>query len=136
MRIYLAAAFSRREEMKIYREELNQLGMNVQSRWLDEKMPFGCDREKYLRETAFIDVADVKNCDLLVRFTDNFSEYSDGKIPARLGSCARMFEFGLAWGAGIPIIVVGGLQNVFDRLPNVIHINNFAALKEYLRTSA
>lgn len=136
MRIYLAAAFSRRKEIKIYREELKEIGMDIQSRWLDEKMPQGCDREKYLRETAFIDVSDVKNCDLLVRFTDDFSQWSDGKIPTRLGSCARMFEFGLAWGAGIPIIVVGGFQNVFDRLPNVVHIENFAELKKYLRTAA
>ena len=135
MRIYLAAAFSRREEMRIYRKELEEIGMNIQSRWLDEKMPQGWDREKYLRETAFIDVSDVKNCDLLVRFTDNFSEYSDGKIPARLGSCARMFEFGLAWGLGIPVVVVGGLQNVFDRLPNVVHLETFAELKDYLKTT-
>jgi hypothetical protein len=46
-----------------------------------------------------------------------------------------MFEFGLAWGAGIPIVVVGGMQNVFDYLPNVTHLPDVTALKIFLSST-
>lgn len=132
MKIYLAAAWSRQAEIREFAPELEGLGHEITSRWLYEQpAPVGQDREQHLRETAFIDVQDVRKADILVRFTDS-KFIRQEMVPGHLLSAARMFEFGLAWAEGIPVVVVGGIQNVFDRLPNVVHLPNKEALVKFL----
>lgn len=139
MKIYLAAAWSRQQEIREFAPELEAQGHEITSRWLYEKpAPVGQDRERHLRETAFIDIEDVRRADILVRFTDEITQLGyDSNTPiARVGlvSGARMFEFGLAWSEGIPVVVVGGIQNVFDRLPNVVHLPDKEALLKFMST--
>jgi hypothetical protein len=111
------------------------MGIHITSRWLIEKEATNPkDWERHRRETAFIDVQDVRAADILVRFTDPIAQLK-GVAPAGLVTGARMFEFGLAWGAGIPIVVVGGMQNVFDYLPNVTHLPDVTALKIFLSST-
>lgn len=133
MRVYLASAWSRQHELREIAQELEAIGVEITSRWLYEKeAPRSEDRERHLRETAFIDIQDVRRSDMLVRFTDPVTQNGSIAAPVGLVSGARMFEFGLAWGAGIPVVVVGGKQNVFDRLPNVIHLKDVEELKKFL----
>jgi nucleoside 2-deoxyribosyltransferase len=129
MKLYLAAAFSRREEIWIVARELRFLGFDVTSRWL-ENTPAVLKNRREKMQDAFMDVNDLREADILVRFTDDFQgqEY----IPAKLGSGARMFEFGMAWERGMPVIVVGGIQNVFDNLPNIRHVKDVEELKKHL----
>lgn len=139
MRIYLAAAWSRQAEIREFAPRLEALDHIITSRWLYEvPAPTGKNRERHLRETAFIDIQDVRKADLLVRFTDEITQLGyEGSTPiarVELLSGARMFEFGLAWGAGIPIIVVGGMQNMFDRLINVTHLPDKEAFVKFLST--
>lgn len=130
MKIYIAASWSRRSEIRKVASELEELGVRVGSRWLGEcHKPSSSGREKFLRETALIDVADVRACDALVRFADDLTEM---RVPSHLATGARMFEMGLAYALGKPIYVVGGKQNVFDRLPNLIHIKDAEHLKREL----
>lgn len=134
IRVYLAAAWSRQQEIRKVAEQLQTIGVEVTSRWLDERGPaIVQDKAKYRRETAFIDIQDVRRADMLIRFTDNLTSET---IPSHLGTGARMFEFGLAWGAGIPVVVVGGTQNVFDMLPNLVHLKDLNELLEFLSTGA
>ena len=139
MKIYLAASWSRQVEMRQLSQELIAMGIGVTSRWLHEAEKTNASRDRHRRKTAFDDVNDVRAADILVRFTDERVRFDgdaevlkDTLVRASLATGARMFETGLAWGAGIPIIVVGGHQNVFDYLPNIIHLKDAAELKKYL----
>ena len=130
MKIYLAAAFSRQEEIKQVALRLESKGLEITSRWLDVK--------KERLENAFMDVEDVRRSDFLVRFTDDmfhsdvWSSNNEAYVPARLISGARHFETGLAWERGIPIIVVGGKQNIFDEFPNITHVSSVSELEKVL----
>jgi len=131
MKIYLAAAFSRQEEIKQVALRLESKGLEITSRWLDVK--------KERLENAFMDVEDVRRADILVRFTDpvryslvTMTVNNEPHVPARLISGARHFETGLAWERGIPIIVVGGKQNIFDEFPNITHVSSVSELEKVL----
>jgi len=128
MKLYLAAAFSRQAEMKRVAEELTDCGFEITSRWLTNT-PGVIKGKKARMQDAFMDINDLREADILVRFSDDLTKDS---IPAKLGSGARMFEFGMAWERGMPIVVVGGRQNIFDSLPNVTHVADLKELFEYL----
>jgi len=127
VKVYLAAAWSRQQEIRRYATILRGEGVEITSRWLEEKGPTDpADKDRYRRETALIDIQDVRAADVLVRFTDDLT--TQAFVPSGLATGARMFEMGLAWSEGMPIIVVGGRQQVFDWLPNVTHVKDFEAL--------
>lgn len=109
--VYLAARYSRREELCRYRADLEALGFTVTSRWLngnhqvDEKglseEAGRADRERFARE----DFDDVKAADLVVAFTEE---------PRQTNSRGgRHVELGIAIGLGTPVLVVGPRENVF-----------------------
>jgi len=133
MRVYLAAAWGRREEVLAISKRLEAVGVEITSRWLIEEagMQTGAF-EKFLRERAYIDVADVDRADAIVRFTDPESQEDFSHVPKALLSGARMFETGYAYARGKTIYVVGGKQNVFDRLGNIIHVKDVDALVKVL----
>ena len=129
MKVYLAASWSRLGEMRQVALELRKMGVTVDCRWLDEDPLPLHGQEKFHRENALNDVADIRNCDVLVRFTDDLSGPS---VPSHLATGARMFEQGLAFAIGKPIYVVGGQQHIFDRLPGMVHVRDVAHLKREL----
>ena len=119
MKIYLAARYSRNDEMRGVRDVLQTLfGHEVTSRWIDQHGgnllesfvagqlnddPEGC--AKY----AQIDIDDLKAADVVVSFTSK-----DGG-----GKGGRHVEYGLALGLGKRLVIVGPRENVFHTLPNV-----------------
>lgn len=139
MKIYLAARYSRREELCGYREQLRALGHEVTSRWLngahqisDGGQPTGdhgealvegdarnagddgsqTARAASLREQfAREDFADVLACDLLIAFTE----------PPRSNASrgGRHVELGLALGRMKRVWVVGYRENLFCWLEDV-----------------
>lgn len=133
MNIYLAARYSRREELCGYREQLRALGHTVDAVWLngshqisDTGNPIGEEGESLvegddgstneraakLREKfAIEDMRDVKNCDLLIAFTE------EPRSSSSRGG--RHVEMGIAIGLGKPILIVGPRENIFCWLPNV-----------------
>lgn len=131
MKIYLAAAWARRDEMKKVAVDLERTIPNliVNSRWLKEE-PHVPYTKAFRRQRAQEDVQDVRRADVLVRFTDDLS---GSTVPSRLATGARMFEMGLAYERKIPIIVVGGIQPIFDHLPEVRHVKSIVSLKRLLR---
>lgn len=131
MKIYLSAAWSRLDEISQVARELEALGVEITSCWLHEEthsMTNG-GMEKFLRERAYIDLADVDAADGIVRFAD---QVSGALTPSRLMSGARHFEFGYAKAKGKTLYVVGGRQNVFDRLDGIVHVKDAAELKRLL----
>lgn len=126
-RIYLAARYSRNDEMRGVRDVLTALGYEITSRWID------CHAGKYL--TSFTpetlnadpdycgkigqkDVEDLSAADTVISFTS-----TDGG-----GKGGRHVEFGLALGLGKHLIVVGPRENVFHTLPQIEHHETWPSL--------
>lgn len=129
MKVYLAASYSRREELASYAADVESRGMVVTSRWLlgPNHRKLGdagtlSEHAEWLVERDFDstvgrrvgalcaqqDVEDVLAADALVLFTGG-------------GRGGRHVEFGVALGAGKRLFVVGaGRENVFHTLPNVV----------------
>lgn len=114
MKIYLAARYSRREELCQYREALKSLGHEVTSRWLNgnhqaenDELDKGAAAELFASE----DLDDVIESQLVISFTE-----TPRTTQSRGG---RHVEFGVAIGRGIPVWVVGPRENVFHCLGHV-----------------
>ena len=127
MKVYLAARYSRREELCGYRGQLEAIGCTVTSRWLNgshqisnagipigdhgEALVEGDDgsadsRSAMLRQKfADEDYRDVAGCDLLIAFTEApRSGHSRG---------GRHVELGLALGMMKEVWVIGHQENIF-----------------------
>lgn len=126
MRIYLAARYSRREEMKALATALRLSGFTVTSRWLYESNPLntqlGDDPPAFYQETALLDLLDIDTADAILFFAE------DPLIGTPRGG--RHVEFGYALARGKRCIVIGGAENIFHYLPNVLHFPTVSAFLE------
>ncbi len=124
--IYLAARYSRREELCGYREQLRALGYKVNADWLNEMDPKkvaaieGADDHMagvYRREEAQMDYMQIIMADTLIAFTDSF----DGPVAPSIARGDRHVEFGIALANHARVIVVGPRENIFHWLPVIEH---------------
>ena len=121
--IYLAARYSRREELLTYASRLNHifasLDYKVQSTWLLGSHQWDGAGEAQAAETippealrfAEDDWKDVCDAEVVVCFTEE-----PRSTNSRGG---RHVEFGIALGMGKRVYVVGHRENVFCLLPQV-----------------
>lgn len=115
-KIYLAARYSRHEEMRDYRSQLERWGYKVTSRWIDgghqlSKEELGDEAEKKRSQFALEDFADLEDADTVINFTE--------EPRATNSRGGRHVEFGYALGLGYRVIVIGPRENVFHCLPCV-----------------
>ncbi len=106
MKLYLAHNFSAREALRNKTvPKLEKMGHTVQARWITE-----LDHEKDgPAAEAIKDLVDLKQCDALVFFADQF-----GDRPGR----GKYVEFGYALALNKKIFIVGDDHNcVFYDLP-------------------
>lgn len=124
-KIYLAARYSRIEEMQDYRAQLQSLGYAVTSRWVDgnHRMSPGPGADAASQLFAIEDRTDVLAAELVIVFAEK------QRTPTRGG---RMVEMGIALGAGIPVICVGEHENVFFHLPEVVVVRDFSTVLSVL----
>lgn len=123
MKAYLASRYSRRDELREYRTLLENAGIKVTSRWLDETEPL--DGRLVNRDSRFwkfhaeIDIEDVKRADMLVFF----AESPDTATPRG----GRHVEFGLALALGKAIYVISehSPENIFHYLEGVTYYKTF-----------
>jgi hypothetical protein len=132
VKLYLASAFSRQSELRQYAYTLRFAGYEVTSRWLTQEATDKQMGHDAKANAATNDLEDILAADTLVRFSDP-EFFKEGKVPKGLLSGSRMVETGAALMRGIRVIVVGGAQSVFDSLPQVIHVKDFAELMRWLR---
>ncbi len=124
-KIYLAARYSRREELCAYRDTLRELGYVVVSRWLngdhqiDDKglseEGSAAERERFAQE----DWDDLMSAEICISFTE----------PPRTPNASRggrHVEFGAARAAGKRSIVVGHRENVFHCFRDVEFAADFS----------
>ena len=116
LKIYLAASWSRREEMRDVRVKLEGEGHVVTSRWLDEK------EGEPKAVAARADLDDIDASDVLLAFTEN------ADVGYQTGG--RHVELGYALAKRIPVILVGLRENVFHHLG---HIPVADSVKDVLR---
>ena len=124
MLIYLAARYSRLEELQGYAVDLRAIGHRVEARWLlgDHQIHEGVDKVESAtvsvplegRPFALDDYVDVLEADMLIAFSEE----------PRAGGASRggrHVEFGMALALGKGVVVVGPRENVFHTLPQVEH---------------
>lgn len=117
MQIYLAARFDRRDQLRGYRDELNDMGIAVSSRWLDNHGMGERDDATNgvviytpadLARCAIEDLDDIEAADVFVTFTETPDVgYTSG---------GRHVELGFALALNIPVLIVGPRENVFHDL--------------------
>lgn len=119
MKIYLSAAWHRREEMQKLRDELIADGFWVRSRWLDPGA-------KSLSNdvAADIDLDDISDCDVFVTF---------GQYPGSYYTGGRHVELGFALGLGLTCLLVGPPENVFHHYSGVKRVVSVVDLKKALK---
>lgn len=125
-KIYLAARYSRREELLTYRADLEAMGHTVTSRWLngshqisDEGLSAEGTREERER-FALEDWNDLYDASHCIVFTEEpCGSNSRGGRHVEAGAA-------LAWRK--QLTVVGPLENVFYCLGDVEHFDDWAAL--------
>jgi nucleoside 2-deoxyribosyltransferase len=104
MKLYLAAMFSRQEEMQEIGEHLKSKGFEIMSRWV-----YGGEATAGSPENcAILDLEDVDAADAIVCFT-----HQKGRITSGGG---RHVEFGYALANGKRCFVIGPEENIFYHL--------------------
>jgi nucleoside 2-deoxyribosyltransferase len=121
LKLYLAAQYPRRDELKVYAAYLRHQGIEVTSRWLEEKLPLnsqlGDDPEEQYKEFATFDIEDIDRADAIVFFSEN------PLIGVPRGG--RHFEHGYAIGTGKPAYIIGPKENVFHYIGRNYHFKSF-----------
>ena len=124
MLIYLAARYSRLEELNGYAKDLRGIGHEVKARWLkgSHQLHKNADLVEAATQSVPIegrpfavdDYEDVCKADALIAFSE---------APRQVGASrgGRHVEFGVALALGKRVIVVGPRENIFHTLPQVEH---------------
>lgn len=122
MKIYLCSQFARRDELRLYRDAILVEGHECTSRWL------AVDDMHDPSSGAQMDLSDVLRSDAVIAFTERPSVgYTSG---------GRWVEFGFAFGAGIPICIVGPHENIFCHLPQVLQADTIYSAIDALNGAA
>lgn len=121
MKIYLASRFQNRELLKRVRDEWMEDGHEITSRWLDGDAGS-------LRETAAMDLADIKRADAFVLWLDKVQE---GERP--LTGCLTEFGYALAHWTKLIIVVHPELSDcIFLNIPRVLKVSSWGDALEKL----
>lgn len=106
MLIYLAASYSRKEEINGYAEQLvQQPGFNVFSTWHDPKFVSDNPAKQCLHE--------LSKCDAIIYF-------SGGNV-----SGGRHFELGCGYERQLELYCIGEPENIFHSLPEMKWFETF-----------
>jgi nucleoside 2-deoxyribosyltransferase len=106
MKVYLAALYSRMEEMRGYAEFLKTEGFEITSTWI-----YGSEENVERELAALTDLADLDEADIVLSFTHQKGTLTKGG--------GRHVEFGYSYAKGKKLIIIGERENVFHHLPNV-----------------
>lgn len=109
--IYLAARYSRREEMEIIATLLLLEGFDITSRWV-----FGGEEGKTNEDIAILDLKDVDYADTVVSFSEPYGTMFKGG--------GRCVEFGYGLAKGKRCVLIGERENVFHWHPDVEQFNS------------
>lgn len=109
MKIYIAAKYAKRYELRPIVEQLRAMGHECTSQWIDNG-----EESKEQRAAALMDLADVDRADTVIFMAEHHRSQNIGG--------GRWFEFGYAYAQGKRIIVVQpgeAFETVFCALPRI-----------------
>ena len=120
MKIYLAARYSRMEELRGYADELVAAGHVITSRWIlgGNGIPETAEVNMESQRFALEDFRDLQVAGAAISWTE----------PPRVESTARggrHVEFGIALAMGKRLLVVGPRENLFHTMPNVYQFDRW-----------
>lgn len=118
--VYFAGRYDRRSELEANARDLPSDWYST-ARWLTGAHEGATDPET-LRLCALEDLEDIRKSDVLVAFTES--------PEVGFTSGGRHVETGYALAMGIPVIVVGPVENVFHHLPGRAYATWAEALEE------
>ncbi len=128
LKIYIAASFPRQDEAKAVGQRLMvEEDHEITSSWFHQEEENQNENNgnptstKVSRECAERDLTDINHADVLIMLSGD-----------NLSGGGRRFEMGYAYGKGIPVIVYGPREIVFDHL-NIFTVDGFAYLVRALR---
>jgi nucleoside 2-deoxyribosyltransferase len=128
MRVYLAAHYSRKDEIKAAAKELQEIGIKVMSTWFNERKTPNTSlttvSDTFRRTTAKRDVGEIRCSDYFVLF----SLHPD--TPFTRGG--HVFENGYAVACGLRTLVVGPKQHIFHYLRGVKRVDTWKQGKRWL----
>jgi len=118
MKIYIAASFPRQDEaLALGYKLMKHGGHEITSGWIEQQDPNANPNSDTRtpspverRNKAMRDLGDIRDSDVLVMITGD-----------NLSGGGRRFEFGYAYGLGMPVIIYGEEEIIFDSL-NVITV--------------
>lgn len=117
MKIYLAARYSRWQEMRTVAQRLTAMGHLVTSRWVQGTHQCNDDQllnsEAWAIQIANDDLEDLDQSDTLVLFTDPLRTATRG---------GKQFEAGYAFHKGLKLYLVGTPEHVFQHRPEWIRV--------------
>ena len=122
MKVYMAALFSRREEMEDKAIFLRASGYQVVSSWV-----FGGEEGLARSDIAVLDLDDVEKADILLAFSHPRGTHTPGG--------GRHIEFGYALARGKICVVIGPRENVFHEHPSVIQYDSLQEFLNHFRPS-
>jgi hypothetical protein len=124
-RVYLAARFERRYELRDVAHELSRLGATVVSSWLHVPEPLASEDlnapPERVAELAAADLRDVSSATIVIAFTE--------KPHSKQGRGGRHVELGVALAMGQRVVIVGPREHIFHCLPQVEQYDNWGAAK-------
>lgn len=106
MKVYLAAMFSRREEMSKIADILKDFGFEITARWV-----YGGEDGLTREQVALLDLEDVDKADAVVSFSQPYGTPTPGG--------GRHVEFGYGLAKGKRAILIGERECVFHHHPDV-----------------
>ena len=122
MKIYIAALWSRREEMREVEKRLVAEGHMNTARWLWTTAP---NEPKFWQPEALVDVDDIVESDAVLTFTQPYKSMNSGG--------GRHFEFGLAYGLRKLLIGVGEQEIIFHHLPRMHFFDTLDEAMKFLK---
>ena len=117
MKIYIAARYARRFELRVAALALKLLGHECTSQWLDDD-----EESKGQQAAALRDVHDVDRADCVIFLAEPYGSENRGG--------GRYFEYGYAFAKQKHIIVIqpgGKFETVFHALPGIEIYTDLAA---------
>ncbi len=119
MRVYIAAPYGAREQVRGYADGLIKLGVTPTCQWVYGSRPITSGTtgtapylsDKDANAYATQDLLDVASSDALVMLTEHASKIAAGGAA----SGGRHIELGYALALGKRVIVVGLAENIFHR---------------------
>lgn len=119
LKTYLAARYSRWQEMRQVAERLEAMGHMITSRWVQGQHQCNDDQllnsPEWAIKIANDDLEDLWKADQLILFTDPIRTATRG---------GKQVELGYAMALGLKIYIVGEPENVFQHLPHLTQVAN------------